>query len=358
MGTHHLKQAGPATTPFLSQVHRYASTGTAHIAESTVELDTGGNTSRMALPLRGLPILPPLALNLVAGVIYDQTPRLTTFDSRIPVKLRVPSIEPPVFDIPATLYSPQFEGPPVSTFKIVIEGDRLAVIGKDMTEIFDLTARTVTFMRKRERTYTVVTLAEAEHRRLEMVKRWSSRNRETYTAEVQKTGQTRQLASQTAEEYRVIAIGTLHGRRRVAASSVYWIVPKAPLPELAAFQATWASQTTLPFPGMPGRNGRSAFAAMAEAESKLPGYVLSYVVESRPPANAPAVTPTPLNYDASGPEMASQPPSISQSMFADEVSKIRATETSFSGFADRPVDASVFSVPAGYKPKKGPVFLP
>jgi hypothetical protein len=50
-----------------------------------------------------------ITLPLFAGVTYDQAVRRGSFDGALPVKSRVPSIDPPVFDIPITMYAPLLE---------------------------------------------------------------------------------------------------------------------------------------------------------------------------------------------------------------------------------------------------------
>src|ERR1017187_8238705 len=85
-----------------------------------------------------------ITLPLFAGVTYDQTVRRGSFDGALPLQSRVPSLDPPVFDIPVTMYAPPLESARPETFKIVLQGDRLVRIGKDDSTIFDLQARTIT----------------------------------------------------------------------------------------------------------------------------------------------------------------------------------------------------------------------
>jgi hypothetical protein len=72
-----------------------------------------------------------ITLPLFAGVTYDQTVRRGSFDGALPLQSRVPSLDPPVFDIPVTMYAPPLESARPETFKIVLQGDRLVRIGKD-----------------------------------------------------------------------------------------------------------------------------------------------------------------------------------------------------------------------------------
>jgi hypothetical protein len=53
----------------------------------------------------------PLTLTLLAGVTYDQTVRTGTLDGSQLLQSRVPSIDPPVFDITSRLYAPPLGGP-------------------------------------------------------------------------------------------------------------------------------------------------------------------------------------------------------------------------------------------------------
>src|ERR1700733_7563923 len=84
---------------------------------------------------------------LFARVTYDQTVKRGSFDGALPVKSRVPSLDPPVFDIPLTMYAPPLESARPETFKIVLQGDRLVRIGKNDSNIFDLQARPITIVR-------------------------------------------------------------------------------------------------------------------------------------------------------------------------------------------------------------------
>jgi hypothetical protein len=105
-----------------------------------------------------------------------------------------------------------------------------------------------------------------------------------FNVEVRKTGQTKQMLGQTAEEYRIVAIALFYGRRVVAGTSIYWMVPNVPSEELAAFQARWSRECLRPFPGgpsVPAAGDASAFGAMARAASKPAGYPALYVIESR-----------------------------------------------------------------------------
>lgn len=298
----------------------------------------------------------PLTATLLAGVTYDQTVRTRTLDGSQLLQSRVPSIDPPVFDITSRLYAPPLDGAPTDSFRILVEGDRLVRVGRDVSTIFDLKARTVTVVQPNARTYSVETLDEAQQRLRGMLKDWwsSLSGSGKYTTEVQKTGETRQIQGQTAEEYRVIGITLYHGKRVVAGTSVYWMVPNPPSDELAAFQLRWSQECALPFPGMPPAAGDpTAFGAMARAASKLTGYPILYVVESRPFPGTQRFAAAP-SYDASHNTL----PEI-QPTYWDPISlKIDVTETAFSGFAAGAVDPSVFAVPAAYKKKKSRGYLP
>ena len=265
-------------------------------------------------------------------------------------------IDPPVFDISPNLYAPTLGGAPTNSFRILVQDDRLVRIGKDVSTIFDLKARTATVVQLNAHSYSVETLDEAQQRVGEMLREWRPPigTNGKFTTEVQKTGHTRQIQEQTAEEYRVIAITLYEGKRVVAGSSIYWMVPKPPSDELAAFQLRWSRECGLPFPGMPPTGADpSVFGAMARAASKLAGYPILYVVESRP-------MPFP------GLERANAAPEYSASRNSlpdmqpdwDPYHTIDVTETAFSGFAAGAVDPSAFAVPAGYKKKKSRGYLP
>ena len=261
-----------------------------------------------------------ITLPLFAGVTYDQTVRRGSFDGALPVKSRIPSLDPPVFDIPLTMYAPPLESARPETFKIVLQGGQLV----------------------RSRSYSIETMDEAEKRVSALFHRWNSRLAPQYAAAIQKTGQTRQIEGQTAEEYRLIAISVR--QRRVGGSSIYWIVPQSPSDELAAFQARWSRECGLAFPGMPAtpaRGDTSAFGVMAQAASTLPGYRVRYSVESRPLPGSER-----LEVQAS------------QAMVPATLTDIRVSETAFSGFVDGAVDPLVFAVPAGYKKTKSFRYMP
>ena len=318
-----------------------------------------------------------LTLTLLAGVTYDQTVRTGNLDSAQLLKSRVPSIDPPVFDISPALYAPPLGRAPNNSFRILLDGDRLVRIGKDVSTIFDLKARTVTVVQLKARTYSVETLDEAQQHVGEMLGEWRPPlgtigkfttevqmlgewrpplgTTGKFTTEAQTTGQTRPIQGQTAKEYRVIAITLYHGKRMVAGSSIYWMVPKPPSDELAAFQLRWSRECGLPFPGMPPTGADpSVFGAMARAASKLAGYPILYVVESRPmPFPGLERTYAAPEYNASRnalPDM--------QTDYWDPSRTIDVTETAFSGFVAGAVDPSVFAVPVGYKKKKSRGYLP
>jgi hypothetical protein len=267
------------------------------------------------------------------------------------VKSRVPSVDPPLFDIPLQLYAPPLDGAPTIRYRIFLEGDRLARIGKEDTIVFDLKARTMTVVHLKAHTYSVETLDKARQRLRTMLKGWSSSPGISgkYSTVVQKTGRRRQLEDQTAEEYRVIAIGPAPGKRRVAASSIYWIAPKDPLDELAGFQLMWSRECDLPFPGMPPTDDDSAFGVMASAASKLPGYPMIYVVVDRPIPGAERIARREVEVT---PSRVPQSPGASEEITAGILLQIHITETAFSDFVVGAVDPSVFTVPAGYKKKR------
>jgi hypothetical protein len=296
---------------------------------------------------------------LFAGVTYDQTVKRGSFDGALPVKSRVPSLDPPVFDIPLTMYAPPLESARPETFKIVLQGDRLVRIGKDYSTIFDLQARTITILRPNSHSYSIEAIDEVQKCVSALFHRWNSRSAPTYTAAIQKTGQTRQIEGQTAEEYRLIAISMR--QRRVGGSSIYWIIPKSPSDELANFQARWSRECGLAFPGMPttpAGGDTSLFGVMAQGASTLPGYPVLYIVESRPLPGAER-----LEVDeglGSSDPSSRQPahPSVSQAMVPADLTNIRVSETAFSGFVDGAVDPLVFEVPAGYKKTKSFRYMP
>jgi hypothetical protein len=297
-----------------------------------------------------------LALTLLAGVTYDQTVRTGTLDGSQLLKSRVPSIDLPVFDISPILYAPPLGRAPTDSFRILVEGDRLVRIGKDVSTIFDLKTRTVSVVQLKGHAYSVETLDEAQQRLGEMLRGWRPPIGTTgkFTTDVQKTGQTRQMQGQTAEEYRIIAIGLRMGKSVVAGSSIYWMLPKPPSDELAAFQLRWSRECDLPFPGMPPTGDPSVFGAMARAASKLTGYPILYVVESRPMAypGLEKINAAP-EYNASRnalPDM--------QTAYWDSSTNVNVTEMAFSGFVAGAVDPSAFAVPAGYKKKKSRGYLP
>lgn len=172
-----------------------------------------------------------------------------------------------------------------------------------------------------------------------------------YTTEVQKTGQTKQIQDQTAEEYRIIALGPSPGRRRVAASSIYWMVPKNPSEELAAFALKWSRDCALPFPGMPPSEGDdSVFGLMARAVSKLPGYPITYVVVDRPLPGAEKLARREVSDESPG--RVPQTPGALGELAAGTLLQIHVTETAFSNFAVAAVEESQFTVLASYKKKK------
>jgi hypothetical protein len=299
-----------------------------------------------------------ITLPLFAGVTYDQSVRRGGFDSAVPLQSRVPSVDPPVFDIPVAMYAPPLESARPETFKIVLDRDRLVRIGKDESTIFDLQARTITIVQPKRRLYSVETMDEAQTRVSALFHRWNSRPSPIYSAAIQKTGQTRQIEGQTAEEYRIIAISL--SRRRVGASSVYWIFAKSPSDELAAFQARWSRECGLAFPGMPAtpeRGDTSVFGVMAQAASTLPGFPVLYIVESRPLPGAERLE-VEEEFGRSEPSRQPARPTVSEGVVPGALTKIRVSETAFSGLVDGAVDPLVFEVPAGYKKTKSLRYMP
>jgi hypothetical protein len=308
---------------------------------------------RISLTLLAVLLLLSFPLALFAGTTYDQTVREGEMDATVFVPSRVPLIDPPVFDIPLKLYSPPLQGAHTTRFRMIQEGDRLMQIGKDVSTIFDLGVRTVTLVQNKTRSYTVETL-EAAQQRLGAILQPSFWDINKYDVEVQKTGRTRQIEGQTAQEYRIIAIGLERGGRRVAASSVYWIVPKAPSEELAAFLSKWSRASRLPFPGMPPSD-HSAFGVMAQAASKLGGFPIVYVVESRPIPGAEqlarlaGISPSPSSNDTARPQPDRPSPNPEEQAGAARQMQIRVTEKAFSNFSVGTVEPSAFVVPAAYR---------
>jgi len=316
--------------------------------------------TRVPAVLRGVLLALPLALPLLAGVTYDQSVRTgELIAGSMLLKSRVPSIDPPVFDIAPDQYAPPLKGARPIGFRIVVEGDRLVQIGKDVSTIFDLKARTLTVVEHRTRSYSVETLDQAEQRiQAGLTVGPNPFLPDKYTADVLKTGRTRQIEGQTAEEYRIVAIGVLQGRRVVGGSSIYWTVPRPPSDELAAFELRWSRECGLPFPGMfPASAGgdNSVFGVMADAGSKLPGYPILYVVESRPlrtdlRTDQRMAAPS-RNEVSEGRDAFRDPPGL-------DMPKIGVRETAFSGFVAGAVDPSVFTVPAGHKEKRNLRYWP
>jgi len=137
------------------------------------------------------------------------------------------------------------------------------------------------------------------------------------------------------------------------------MVPKPPSDLLATFERRWSQECGLPYLGMPATptaGDSSFYGVMANAASKLPGYPILYVVESRPHPGAEQLA-TPPAYDSSSNALLDQ--RGSQEMLKPfELLRIRVNETAFSGFVAGPVDTSVFTVPAGYKEKKSLRYMP
>jgi hypothetical protein len=293
-----------------------------------------------------------LAVSLFADVSYNETDRYGSFIARGPLQ-RVPSIDPPVFDIPARSDATSLDHATTIEYKVFIKGNKFVRTGKDVSTIFDLDAGTITTLRRKSHTYTMETFDSAGKRFQEMYARWfAPQTTETYSAKVERTGQTKVLEGQTAEEFTVIAIGRFHGRNRVAGRSVYWIVPKAPSEQAAQFQMQWAQKSRLPFPGVE-LTGPGAFGAMAEAASKLDGYTVRRVTESRPVANAGKAIDS-ASYDASKPAISQETITGFYSIFDSAwVSQIE-----LSGFSSDLIADDVFTVPAGYKLKKGAAYFP
>jgi hypothetical protein len=293
---------------------------------------------------------------LQGDVSYNETIRVGSFAARGPLE-RVRSVDPPVFDIPASQYAKSPDNEITLEFTVSIKGNKLARTRKDVSTIFDLDARTVTVLLRKSHTYTIETFDSASKRLQEMYGRWFAHlTTETYSAKVERTGQTKVLEGQAAEEFVVIAIGHFHGRNRVASRSVYWIVPQAPSEQAAQFQMRWAQECNLPFPGAE-LIGPGPFGAIAEAASKLGGYAVLRTTQSRPIPNAGNVIDA-ASYDASRPEISQEAITGSYSMFTAEMARIRAQQTEISGFTSDSIADDVFAVPAGYTLKRGSAYLP
>jgi hypothetical protein len=295
---------------------------------------------------------------VLADVTYEETYRILMFDGRGP-QARVPSIEPPVFDIPASLYSPSFDHAKTTTFKVYIKGNKMARLGDDTSSIFDLDAQTVTTLLNRIHRYTVESFAEAQRHSDEMMRRWlSGQKTGTYTANAQRTGHTRVLDGQTAEEYRIIGIGHIQGRNRVAGSSVYWVVAENPSDGMAEFRAKWAQRCSLPFPSalFAADADTTVMAAMTRAAVHLGGYPVRWIVETRPPVEADnGIEPT--AYGAEWPTLSQAPVTVFTGI-VDSLAAIVAAESAVSNFAAEAVSDDVFVVPAGFTLKKGLGYLP
>jgi len=310
----------------------------------------------MSLLLKSGLLMAAWAGCLFGDVSYNETVRVGSISAKGPLE-RLPSIDPPIFDIPANLYARAIAYDISTEFRVSIKGNKLARTRKDVSTIFDLDARTVTVLQRKSHTYTIETFDSASKRLQEMYGRWfAPLTTETYSTKVERTGKTKVLDARTAEEFVVIAIGHFHGRNRVASRSVYWIVPQFPSEQAAQFQMRWAQECSLPFPGAE-LIGPGPFGAIAEAASKLGGYAVLRTTQSRPIPNAGNVIDA-ASYDASRPNIPQETIAGSYSMFTAEMARIHAQQTETGGFTSDSIADDIFAVPAGYKLKKGAAYLP
>lgn len=289
--------------------------------------------------------------SLVADVTYEETYRTVSFQDRGP-RARVEGVEPAVFDMPAALYSPSFEHAKGNTIRVYIKGAKMGRIGSETSEIYDLDAQTLTTIFHKTHRYTVVPMDKVKQAR------FGNRDGETYTAVVQKTGETKTVdGGQTAEKYLILGIGHLHGRNRVAGTAIYWLVGQNSPAESTAFQAKWAERCKLPYPSADGLVGvgMPVTDAMEAAARGLEGRLLvASVVEIRPSVEIERMSR--MNGDRSGNGFAADEQKITPGVapttqVISVLDEIYATQAEASGFSTAAVDDEVFAVPAGYKRK-------
>lgn len=269
-----------------------------------------------------------------------------------------------VFDIPPDFYAPPLQGAVRATIRIQIKGNKLSATETRVRRIYDLDTGTLTTIDLQNHTFRVETFDQSYLRLERLLKHIGSYGTDRdFQVAVRKTGRTIRMADEDATEYSIVAITTRHGKRIVAASSTCWSAEVAPSKELDAFRQKWRARTKLPFPDntVGFTEGAGVDSAMAQAQQKLPGYIVGSAIEFRP-VESPigSEIPTGFSYDASRNDLPFRSTgetgqSATLNTYPTEFFHTRdilITQTALANLSTQLLEEESFTVPSGFKKKK------
>jgi hypothetical protein len=221
---------------------------------------------------------------------------------------------------------------------VYVKGNKMASIGTATSTLFDLDAGTITNINNERQTYSTETFEEMRAQMEQMQQRMNKQSGGDiqFDTKVEKTGQTRMLEGQTANE----TVLTMTAKQATAAGQMVvklheWLVPPTPASrEVAEFYHRFGEKAAFAMGGvsspMLGQAAKGLAAAMKESFQQ-DGY--------------PALTVT----EVSG---VSAPMGPMAQENADPNAPMIQTETATSHIVTGPVDDAKFSIPAGYKEEK------
>jgi hypothetical protein len=276
------------------------------------------------------------------------------------------------------------------TATVSVKGNKAIHAYKDHSQIIDLDAETITDIDFDKKAYSVMTFAEMREQIEKALQRVSDNKDASadFTVSVKATGATKQIAGYDAKE--MLLTMTMEGtdaksgqKGGMAVTTSVWIAPKiSGYDEVTAFYKRMAEKLNW----MPGAGGMAAarpelakaMAAAAKEMAKLDGTQVLQVMRMTPSMEGQPVTAPPAS--GSETQQQSQPkgetPSIGGAIrgiggfggfgrrkkqeepkqeaapaapAGDASAVLIEMTTEMSGFSSASVDASKFTVPAGFK---------
>ncbi len=265
---------------------------------------------------------------------------------------------------------------------VLVKGNQMARITADSATVIDLDRETITEINFKQKTYSVVTFAQAAEALEALSKKAAQQSGTTevsFKASIQETGQTREISGLPARE--VILTLLMEGTDRQSGSgsamkvtSNLWLARDVPgYQELQAFNQRLAQKLAWAPGGNAFVQGRSdmakAFADLQKEAAKLEGLpLLQTIAMSGAGQGQPGqAEPAPAQHESTRPSIGGalgrlgglgglgrrkkeEPPKpeTGPASAGAQASLLEMT-TEMSGFSTSPVDASRFAVPAGFR---------
>lgn len=221
------------------------------------------------------------------------------------------------------------------TFKVYLKGNKMARIGPATSVIMDLDAGTMVVLDNREHTYSRQTFEDLRERVQEAQERMGGSFE--FDVKVDRTGHTRTIEGKEASETVVTMTAKSSGPAgRMVVKTDAWLTPgDAGTAELRDFMKKLAEKFGSPAIGSPGLGpAGSGLTAASRELNKLDGYAL--------------ITDIRVSGISMGPG----------GNAGDADAPVLEMETDSTNFSTGPVDAAVFSIPAGYTEAREPMARP